>query len=99
MKIKDNKSNDHKSGDWLMICDRCGVTVHRSLVKRQSDGFYMCTKTVNDCWEESDVFDNPRKLVRSSLPIMGAAPADNPNFTSHSTYASDGTEVPDPSQL
>lgn len=37
------------SGDYFMICDRCGFKRRRSEIRKEWQGLYVCSDT---CWEK-----------------------------------------------
>lgn len=58
----------YKSGDYLVICDRCGFERYASECKMTWDGWFVCTDT---CWEpKHEQFNPPKPLGESqSVPI------------------------------
>lgn len=36
--------SQYRSGDWLAVCDRCGFEFHASELKKDWQGFMVCSK-------------------------------------------------------
>lgn len=58
----------YKSGDYLVICDRCGFKRYASDCKMTWDGWFVCADT---CYEEKHPQFSPPKPLgeKQSVPI------------------------------
>ncbi len=52
----------------LITCMVCGTTAYSSDIKRQWNGVLACTRAINGCYNERDVFDKPVKIGKDSVP-------------------------------
>ena len=59
----------YKSGDYLVICDRCGFKRYASECKMTWDGWFVCEDT---CWEPKHPhFTDPKPLgEKQSVPVL-----------------------------
>ena len=45
--------NNYKSGQWLVLCDRCGFRYHSPQLRREWNGLRTCSGGgTNNCFEE-----------------------------------------------
>jgi len=61
------KNDNYKKGDYLAICDQCGLQFHASELKKMWNGLYAC----KDDWEARPLYETPNKPSKPrKLPFV-----------------------------